>query len=107
MDKRSRGLMEYLSEALDHPDVSGFEVLEVLDIRSKLAFREPLFSEKDKVLLENLDRRFLGMAHIWLSRISEVANLPDMRQRAHALPSHWWWYLDEIAKKKERMARSV
>ncbi len=107
MDKRSQGLMEYLSEALDHPDVSGFEVLEVLDIRSKLAFREPLFSENDRALLENLDRRFLDMANVWLTRVSEVSNLPDMRQRAHALPSHWWWYLDEITNKQKVMAQSA
>lgn len=104
MDKKSKEMMEYLSEAMDHPDVSGFELLELLDLRSKLASREPLFSDKDKNRLEKLDQRFMGMADLWLERISEVSDLTEMRQRAHILPSHWWWYLDEITKGKKNMA---
>lgn len=104
MDKRSQELMEYLSEAINYPDVSGFELLELLDVRSRLASREPLFSEDDKVLLEGLDRRFLKMAGLLLSRISEVADLSEVRRRSHSLPSHWWWYLDEIAQGKQKMA---
>jgi len=36
--------------------------------------------------------------------ISEVANLAEMRRRAHVLPSHWWWYLDGIASDKRKLA---
>lgn len=104
MDKRSQKMMKYLSEGMDHPDVSGFELLELLDLRSKLASREPLFNGKDKIRLEKLDRRLMDMADLWLERISEVADLIDMRQRAHILPSHWWWYLDEITKGKKKLA---
>jgi len=104
MDKRSQELIEHLSEAMDHPEVSGFELLEVLDIRSRLATREPLISDDDRARLEELDRRFLKMADLLLGRISEVADLAEMRQRAHILPSHWWWYLDEITLSKGKVA---
>lgn len=104
MDKISQELMVYFSVAMDHPDVSGFELLELLDIRSKLASREPLFTEDDKAQLETLDHRFLEMADLWLARISEVADLAEMRQRSHVLPSHWWWYLDEITQAKNKVA---
>ncbi len=104
MDKRSQELIEHLSEAMDHPEVSGFELLEVLDIRSRLATREPLLSDDDRARLEELDRRFLKMADLLLERISEVADLAEMRQRAHILPSHWWWYLDEITLFKGKVA---
>jgi len=104
MDKKSKEMMEYLSEAMDHPDVSGFELLELLDLRSKLASREPLLNEKGKSHLEKLDQRLMKMSDFLFERISEISDLTDMRQRAHILPSHWWWYLDEMSKGKKKMA---
>lgn len=104
MDKRSKHLMDYISKAIAHPDVSGFEVLELLDVRSRLASREPLLDESAKARLEDLDRQLLQMADTWLERISEVAGLAEMRRRAHILPSHWWWYLDEITSAKRKAA---
>ena len=104
MDKRSTYLMDYISKAIVHPDVSGFEALELLDVRSRLASREPLLYELSKVRLEDLDRQLVQMSGIWLERISEVAGLAEMRRRSHVLPSHWWWYLDEIASAKRKAA---
>jgi len=102
MDKRSTHLMDYISKAIVHPNVSGFEALELLDVRSHLASREALLDEPSKARLEELDRQLLQMSGIWLERISEVAELAEMRRRSHVLPSHWWWYLDEIASAKRK-----
>ncbi len=104
MDKKSKHMMDFISKAIEHLDVSGFEALEILDIRSRLASREPLLAEPDKALLEKLDRRLLQIAGSLKERISEVADLAEMRRRAHILPSHWWWYLDEITSDKLRAA---
>jgi len=82
---------------MDHPAVSEFELLEVLDIQSRLTPREPLLSIDDRALLEKVDKQILQMADVLLERISEVADLCEMRHRSHILPSHWWWYLDEIS----------
>ena len=101
MDRVSQKLMEYLAEAINHPDVSGFELIEVLDIRSQLAAREPVLSDDDKAKLEALDRQLLRLADLWVTRISEVANLAQMRKKTHVLPSHWWWYIDEITTRKQ------
>ena len=101
MDKVSQELMEYLAESMHHPDVSGFELIEILDIRSQLAAREPVLNDDDKAALETLDRQLLKLADLWLTRISEVADLAQMRKKAHVLPSHWWWYLDEITTRKQ------
>lgn len=103
MDKKSKNLMNFISGAIDHSDVSGFEALEILDIRSRLASREPLFDEQDKARLEALDRQLLQMADSLRECISEVANLAEMRRRAHILPSHWWWYLDGITSDKRKL----
>ena len=83
MDKKSKHLMGYISKAMDHPDVSGFEALELLDVRSRMASREPLLDESEKAHLEDLDRRLLQMSESWLERISEVAGLAEMRRRSH------------------------
>ena len=104
MDTRSRDLMDYLSETMNHTDVSGFELLEILDVRSRLATREPLLNDEDKTQLESLDRTLVEMAEVLLERISEVADLAEMRHRAHVLPSHWWWYLDQIASLRRKAA---
>lgn len=101
MDRVSQELMEYLAEAMNHPDVSGFELIEILDIRSQLAAREPVLSDDDKTGLETLDRQLLKLADLCVTRISEVADLAQMRKKAHVLPSHWWWYLDEITMRKQ------
>ncbi|MBI5604626.1 MAG: hypothetical protein HY879_14900 [Deltaproteobacteria bacterium] len=104
MDQLTQKYLDYLLESLDHIDVTGFELLEFLDVRSRLADREPLLSDQEKVQLENLDRRFLSMSDFIKSRILEVADLAEMRKRSHVLPSHWWWYLDEISQVKQKIA---
>lgn len=104
MDTKTRELMDYLSEAMHHTDVSGFELLEILDIRSRLATREPLLGDEDRGLLEQVDRELLKRADSLRERISEVADLAEMRQRAHILPSHWWWYLDQITLARDKAA---
>jgi len=97
-------MMDFISEAIEHLDVSGFEAIEILDVRSRLASREPLLDEPDRARLEGLDRQLLQMADSLIGLISEVANLEEMRRRAHILPSHWWWYLDGIISGKRKVA---
>ena len=102
MDLKSKKLMDLLNEGIKHPDVSGFELLELLDIRSQLASREPLLDENAKDRLEKLDRQLSQLAETWAKRISEVADLSEMRKRSHVLPSHWWWYLDEMSSNRQK-----
>ncbi len=106
MDLKSNKLMDYLSEGILHPEVSGFELLEILDIRSQLASREPLLNENEKARLEKMDRQLSRVAESWAERISEVADLAEMRKRNHVLPSHWWWYLDEMSCNSEEAVGS-
>ena len=96
MDLKSKHLMDFLKESIQHLDASGFELLEILDVRSQLASREPLLNDDDKMMLEQLDLELMQSANNVSIRISEVANLAEMRKRAHVLPSHWWWYLDQM-----------
>lgn len=104
MDLKTKKLLEYLDESLNNLDVSGFELLEILDTRSQVALREPLMNDDEKNRLEKLDRHLLEIADCLVRRISEIADLVEMRKRAHVLPSHWWWYLDEWNFIKRKIA---
>jgi hypothetical protein len=104
MDRMTQKLLDFLFKSLDHPEVTGFELLEVLDMRSRLAYREPLLSDPERIQMEHLDKRFLSMVELIKDRILEVANLEEMRKRSHVLPSHWWWYLDGISQVKQKVA---
>lgn len=74
------------------------ELIELLDVRSLIASREPLLNEADTSLLEDLDRRLMRMAEFLYVRISEVADVSDARRRSNCLPTHWWWHLDQIVQ---------
>ena len=104
MDRVTQKLLDYLFTSMEHEDVTGFELLEFLDIRSRLASREPLLSDQERIQLEDLDRRFLSLTDFFMGRILEVADLAEMRRRSHVLPSHWWWYLDGISQGKQKVA---
>ncbi|MFO7874981.1 MAG: hypothetical protein R6U55_00170 [Desulfovermiculus sp.] len=97
MKMKSKRLVEHLEESIKHLDVSGFELLELLDIRSQLAAREPIMDDEEKARLEKFDQQLARHASYCAGRISEVADMSAMRKGAHVLPSHWWWYLDEFS----------
>jgi hypothetical protein len=95
--------MSKLNELLDHyakdmcyPEVSGFEILEILDIRSEIAKKERDLSPEERKKLEAADGIFLKNAAKFFAAISEIANLVEMRERAKVPPSHWWWYLEKL-----------
>lgn len=87
-------LLEQYAEDVCHPEVSGFELLDLLSTRSALAEGEASLLPAQRRLLEEADARLVAAAPIVLARLVEIAPLPELRQRVNASPSHWWWYLD-------------
>lgn len=87
-------LLEHYVEDVCHPEVSGFELLDLLSTRSALAERETGFSAAQRRRLEEADARLLAAVPLVLARLTEIAPLSELRQRVNASPSHWWWYLD-------------
>ena len=74
MDKKSKHLLDFISRAIDHSDVSGFEALEVLDLRSRLASREPLLDELDRArLLDHRQSFFSPIFHLQTLHSSELS----------------------------------
>lgn len=93
-----KALIESYAIDVQFPQVSGFEVLEMLDLRSEIAEREKKLSEAERQQLEEADRRFLQHAREFYASLSQVADLSEERRRNNVPPSHWWWYLEELVQ---------
>jgi len=91
-------LLAAYEASVECPDVSGFEVIEMLNLRSKIAAAEPQLSQEHLRSLEAADRRLIQQAKRFCRSLSEIADISVLRSRAGVLPSHWWWYLDVIVE---------
>ncbi len=91
-------IIEDYAVDVEFSQVSGFEILEMLDLRSEIAEREKFLSETERRRLEEADRQFLHHAHEFHANVSKVANLEEERRRNNVPPSHWWWYLEELVR---------
>ena len=98
---KSRLLNSY-QVAVEYPNVSGFEVLEFLDLRSKLAELEHVLNLSEKAALEKADETLLAHLELFYERIQEIGDLAQLRQRAKVLPSHWWWYMDKFIHRSRK-----
>jgi len=98
--KERRELLREWTEGVRHPDVSGFELLELMDIRSKLAQAdlEGSLTLEERRALEEADGLFLRNAKEFYEQIAQVADLEEMRRKAGVSPSHWWWYLEKLSQ---------
>jgi len=98
MSKAQR-LVQYYVKAVQFPEVSGFEVLEMLDVRSKLTALESELDAAQRKQLEEADGVFLKSATQFYENLAPLGDLGEMRQRAAVPCSHWWWYLEKLAER--------
>lgn len=91
-------LIESYAVDVEFPQVSGFEILEMLDLRSEIAQHEQSLSQAERQQLEEADRRFLQRVHEFYAGLSQIADLSEERRRNNVPPSHWWWYLEELVQ---------
>ena len=96
MNDDPRRLLEQYIVDVQHPDVSAFELLDLLQTRSALATLEAQLSTEERQRLEEADSQLLAAAPMFVSRLLELAPLPTLRRRANVSPSHWWWYLERL-----------
>jgi hypothetical protein len=94
--ERIESLLEKFALSVQYPDVSGFELLELLDMRSKIAEQEYNLTEEERRKLEEADRCFLRNIGRIYANIAQVADLVEVREKFGIYPSHWWWYLEEL-----------
>ncbi len=101
--KTTKQLVADFHRGVCYPEVSGFEILELLDLRSVLARQEDTLSEEEKQVLEEADSLFLEAAARLYASVVCVADLEAIRKQATVPPSHWWWRLEKLAR-VERIA---
>jgi hypothetical protein len=94
-DEPRRLLEQYIGD-VQHPDVSAFELLDLLQTRSVLATLEAQISPDERQRLEEADSQLFAAAPLLVSRLLELAPLATLRRRANVSPSHWWWYLERL-----------
>jgi hypothetical protein len=82
---------------VQHPEVSGIEHLNLLQVRSKLAELEPQLTETQRQRLKRADQVLVMRAGEFLCAIQSIADLVSWRAQEGISPVHWWWYLDVIA----------
>jgi len=97
-------LLEHYIKGVRFPDVSGFEVLELLDVRSKLAIRESELDPAQLAKLEDADGVFLQHAPMLYESVTELGELSELRHRAAVPCSHWWWYLEKLVQSQSAEA---
>ena len=73
-------LVQRYATSLRFPDVSGFEVLELLQLRSRLADLEHELAPAERAALEAADATFLDNAPALHRQVSEVVTLETLRQ---------------------------
>lgn len=90
--------LKHYSVAVEHPGVSGFEHLETLSIRDKLADQEASLTSDEKAQLAAADRRLLASAGEFHFALAQITDLQTERRRRKPSPARWWWYLDVLAQ---------
>lgn len=79
-----------------HPEVSGMEHLNLLQIRSHLADSADELSEAQRGRVRKADQVLFARANDFLDAIQKIADLESWRAQEDVIPTHWWWYLDVI-----------
>ena len=80
------------------PDVSGIEHLDMLLTRSKIAKGERYLTDEQRARLAKADQVLLQQAEGFYQAIQEIADLETWRREENVPTSHWWWYLDVLAR---------
>lgn len=84
--------------AVQHPGVSGFEVLELLMVRDRLLGQAASLTPAEKEMLAQADRQLLINAPAFLAELTQVTGLEYERQQRQPAPTQWWWYLDVLVQ---------
>jgi len=92
----NRLLMHYCVDA-QHPEVSGAEHLEMLQIRDRLAESEPTLTSDEQVALAEADRALVERAAAFYQEILRFLDLAAYRREHDIAPTRWWWYLDAVS----------
>jgi hypothetical protein len=89
-------LLAHYCVDVQHPEVSGAEHLEMLQIRDQLAGLEPTLTAEEKAALDAADRTLAEHAHRFHQELQRFIDLAAYRREQGIPPERWWWYLDVV-----------
>jgi hypothetical protein len=92
----NRLLVHYCVD-VQHPEVSGAEHLEMLQIRDRLAELEPMLTSDEQEALAEADRVLVERAAAFYQELIRFLDLATYRREHSIPPTRWWWYLDVVS----------
>jgi hypothetical protein len=92
----NRLLVHYCVD-VQHPEVSGAEHLEMLQIRDQLAELEPTLTSEEQKALGEADRLLVERATAFYQELLRFLDLAAYRREHGIPPVRWWWYLDVVS----------
>ena len=90
-------LLAHYCVDVHHPDVSGAEHLEMLQIRDRLAELEPALTPKEREALAEADRVLVEQAAAFYQELLRFLKLATYRRDHGISPARWWWCLDVVS----------
>jgi hypothetical protein len=90
-------LVEHYCADVKHPEVSGAEHLEMLQIRDRLAEIKSTLTPEEKDALAEADRALVEQATVFYEELLRFVDLVAHRQEHGIPPARWWWYLDVVS----------
>ncbi len=81
---------------VQHPEVSGAEHLEMLQLRDQLAGLALTLTPEEQDMLAEADRVLVTQAAAFVQELQRFLNLPAYRHEHAISPARWWWYLDVV-----------
>jgi hypothetical protein len=90
-------LLEHYCVDVQHPEVSGAEHLEMLQIRDRLADLVPTLTSEEQEALAEADRILVERAASFYQEILRFLDLAAYRREHGIPPARWWWYLDVVS----------
>jgi hypothetical protein len=90
-------LLHHYQIAVQHPGVSGFEVLEMLMVRDRLKEQVASLTLEQKAQLAMADQTLFAHLSDFYKELARITSLEYERQHRNPTPAQWWWYLDVLA----------
>jgi hypothetical protein len=90
-------LIVHYGMAVQHPQVSSAEHLEMLQIRDRLAELESTLTSEEQKALAEADRILVERASIFHQELLRFLSLAAYRREHGIPPARWWWYLDVVS----------
>ncbi len=93
--------LKHYQVAVQHPGVSGFEMLDMFMARDKLLQQLASLTLEEKMQLADADRVLLANAAEFYTELTQITSLEYERQQRKPAPAQWWWYLDVLLQLPE------